>query len=134
MAWNRTLPINRLLNELLASIFIDVQLEIADKPYPARIHPDPLGPPHPSTKWMTLVLVCHYWRNVAYASPTLWCVIPMRSPAYTERALALSSPATIDALFEHHKAYVKNLQLLWLHTHCLRSLQFMVIDRPCGPP
>ncbi|KAM5545898.1 hypothetical protein V8D89_000024 [Ganoderma adspersum] len=128
MAWNRTLPVNRLPNELLVSIFTLVQLETAEKVYRARLRPDPLGPPYPSTKWMTLIRVCHYWRDVAYASPKLWRVILMRSPAYTERALALSSPATIDALFGHLKDYVANFQLLRPHAHRLRSLQFMVID------
>ncbi|KAI1786889.1 hypothetical protein LXA43DRAFT_746457 [Ganoderma leucocontextum] len=121
IAWNRTLPVNRLPNELLVSIFA----QVADA---LSISRSRLSGRYPSTQWMKLILVCHYWRDVAYASPKLWRVIHMRSPAYTERALALSSPATIDVSFALHKSNPKNLELLQPHAHRLRSLHFVVVE------
>nr|VWO97680.1 G protein beta subunit (G protein beta subunit 1) [Ganoderma boninense] len=121
MAWNRSLPINQLPTELLVSIFAPVAATMStEEPYLDR---DP--------KWTKLVKVCHHWRDVACASPVLWRTIAMRSAGYTQRALALSNPATVDAFFVRCDSIpqVLNIQLLRPHVHRLRLLSFQVIER-----
>ncbi|KAM5545908.1 hypothetical protein V8D89_000034 [Ganoderma adspersum] len=125
MAWNRTLPINRLPNELLVSIFT----QVADGIWVRRSCSLFVGRYHPDIKRTRLVLVCRYWRDVAYASPVLWRVIDIRSPEYTERSLILSAPATIDALFKDRQQVSKGLKLLRPHTHRLRSLHFTEMEQ-----
>ncbi|KAI1786890.1 hypothetical protein LXA43DRAFT_746560 [Ganoderma leucocontextum] len=125
MAWNRTLPVNRLPNELLVSIFAEVADALS-----AGHSTFYIGRHHLRTKWMKLILVCRYWRDVAYASPKLWRVIHMRSPAHTERALALSSPATIDVSFGYSRPNLENIKLLQPHAHRLRSLN-LNLDPAC---
>lgn len=71
-----------------------------------------------------IIKVCRHWRDVAYSSPTLWRAILMRSTAYTQRALALSTPATVDTFFVNCQTILKNLKLLRPHTQRLRSLSF----------
>ncbi len=119
MAWNRTLPINQLPNELLVSIFAQVADAIPaseSDPYSKRFYP--------TVKWIKVLKVCRYWRDVAFASPTLWRAIPMRSPVYVRRALALSTPATVDAFFVKSISNPKNAELLRPHAQRLRSLYF----------
>ena len=126
MAWNQTLPINRLPNELLVSIFTQVadgMWVLSRGLFASHYHPD--------IKRTRLVLVCRYWRDVAYASPLLWRVIDIRSPEYTERSLILSAPATIDALFKDRQQVSKNIKLLRPHTHRLRSLHFTKMEQAC---
>ena len=130
VAWNRSLPVNRLPNELLVSIFADVQLETANGPHHTTMpFPDLFGPPYPTTKWMALILVCRYWRDVVYGSPTLWRNIFIRSLTLTQHALMLSSSATVDVMFgfDSLASTAQNLQLLQQHTRRLRSLVFVVI-------
>ena len=122
MAWNRTLPVNQLPNELLISIFAHFANAISTREphvYLTRLYPN--------TRWTKILIICHHWRDVACASPALWRAILMRSTAYTQRALALSTPATIDAHFVTCKTILKNLKLLKPHTQRLRSLSFEAI-------
>ena len=131
VAWNRSLPVNRLPNELLVSIFADVQLETANGPHHTTMpFPDLFGPPYPTTgKWMVLILICRYWCDVVYGSPMLWRNIFIRSLMLTQHALVLSSLATVDVMFgfDSLASTAQNLKLLQQHTRRLRSLVFVVI-------
>ncbi|PIL29049.1 hypothetical protein GSI_09097 [Ganoderma sinense ZZ0214-1] len=123
MAWNRTLSVNRLPNELLVTIFAEVAYALW-----ASESRSPVNRLYPSSQWMKLIIVCRYWRDVAYASPKLWRVIHVRSPAHTGRALALTSTATIDVLFGKYESHATNFQLLQPHAPRIRFLYLQVVD------
>ena len=51
----------------------------------------PIRTPH----WVAVSHVCHRWREVALKCKALWTCIPLVSPAWAQRALALSNPHPI---------------------------------------
>lgn len=51
----------------------------------------PIRTPH----WVAVSHVCHHWREVALKCKALWTCIPLVSPAWAQRALALSNPHPI---------------------------------------
>ena len=122
MAWNCSLLINQLPDELLVSIFAHVADATSAKDSYFYLDRN-----YPTTKWTKVIKVCRHWRDVAYSSPVLWRAILMRSTAYTQRALTLSNPATIDAFFINNEIMLKNFKLLRPHAQRLRSLSFETI-------
>ncbi|KAM5539295.1 hypothetical protein V8D89_007168 [Ganoderma adspersum] len=118
-AWNRSLLVNQLPSELLVFIFVYVSDAISASK--SHLY---LNRCYSNTKWTKVIKVCRHWRDVAYSSPALWRAILMRSTTYTQRALALSTPATVDAFFVNCQTILKNLKLLRPHAQRLRSLSF----------
>lgn len=51
----------------------------------------PIRTPH----WVAVSHVCHIWREVAFKCKALWTCIPLVSPRWAQRALALSHPHPI---------------------------------------
>ncbi|KAL0961425.1 hypothetical protein HGRIS_006371 [Hohenbuehelia grisea] len=82
-------PVLRLPSELLASIFMMAVLDMGDE-NPVLVS--------------TLMLVCHYWSDVAVNTPVLWAKIavsPLDSLAKARRRLARSKSCPIDVTINY---------------------------------
>ncbi|TFK84215.1 hypothetical protein K466DRAFT_589116 [Polyporus arcularius HHB13444] len=81
--WNSSLPVNHLPNELLVGIFrLDAEEPMSEFPM--------------SMRWVRLMLVCKYWREVA-STPTLWSNIAVSgsAAAWLDLCLVRSAETTL---------------------------------------
>ena len=125
-----TPAIYRLPNEIIVQIF----LHYAENALPYRqsirtqVSNMPVG-------WLSLMLVCRHWRDVALASPTLWRFIDATSnTSWMALLLARSVPATIDLAFGLHRFSLEEaLAVLSPHASRLRSLKFARIPDAWRP-
>ncbi|RPD53952.1 hypothetical protein L226DRAFT_225637 [Lentinus tigrinus ALCF2SS1-7] len=85
--WNSFLPVNDLPIELLVKVF---QLDAGDTE-PVRRLPAYM-------RWVRLILVCTYWREVACATPTLWSAFAVAGSAPARLDLCLARSGTTGAL------------------------------------
>ena len=69
---NLRLPISRIPNEILSTIFCDLRSNF-------KIYPRQHGLKRLKV-WVTITFVCHAWREVALNTSLLWCHIDVSSP------------------------------------------------------
>ncbi|KDQ61419.1 hypothetical protein JAAARDRAFT_190193 [Jaapia argillacea MUCL 33604] len=85
---NSLVPISRLPSEVLANIFVqyakqrDLSLEYA------------FG--RPAVWWIAITYVCRYWREVAVATPSLWCSLPFHRPKWVPEMITRSKMAPLE--------------------------------------
>ncbi|KAI1785183.1 hypothetical protein LXA43DRAFT_152362 [Ganoderma leucocontextum] len=92
--WNRSLPINRLPNELLVQIFVSgVHSELFDSDSDLWVAWR-RGPPPSFSKIMG---TCRLWRDIILGTPALWCTVNLeKNPKWTEVCLARSVAAPLE--------------------------------------
>ncbi|KDQ61415.1 hypothetical protein JAAARDRAFT_203934 [Jaapia argillacea MUCL 33604] len=84
---NSLVPVSRLPPEVLANIFqhatqSDLSLGFA------------LG--SPAVWWIAITYVCRCWREVALATPSLWCSLPFHRPKWVPEMIARSKIAPLQ--------------------------------------
>lgn len=88
---NRGLPIFRLNHDVMLEIFIHCALASMFPPFGYR----PRG--QKAFEWLNVTRVCHYWREVALNSPSLWSHFLLTNSApRTRELLARSKRATLS--------------------------------------
>ncbi|KAI1786904.1 hypothetical protein LXA43DRAFT_747388 [Ganoderma leucocontextum] len=120
--------INQLPNELLVQLF----LHYAEGAIPeSKRHASRTT----NMRWLPLMLVCRYWRDVALASPSLWRVVRAAfKTSWTTLVLARSATATIDFTFGVRGfSPVKTFKALSPHVSRLQSLRFIRIQDAWRP-
>ena len=109
--WNSSLPINRLPNELLVTIFILYDKNCYADPHGSRI------------RRSNLLRVCRYWYDVARACPALWRFVKVgRMFKYLQACLELSATSPLDLVFINDLFPKKYLRLLRPHSHRIKEL------------
>ena len=99
--------IDRLPNEILVEIFLDVQAKSSSK-----------------KPWYKLLRVCRRWSAVARASPVLWRVIRFRNDVkWLRRSLAYSGDILLDLLCTNVDGFEPVTPRLLPHLHRIRNLQ-----------
>ena len=90
---NSVMPIFRLPNEILASIFTH-----GARNYHEGNDPISFRVPH----WVNVSYVCRHWRDVALSCPTLWTFHFTMSLRWTEELLARSKQASLKIRIKHN--------------------------------
>lgn len=92
---NAFAPINSLPRETLAIIF--GMVASLDRPSRSSFLPSAYALTNPpSHSWIAVTHVCRYWRETAFAFPTLWCTISTSSPLASLAFLARASTAPLN--------------------------------------
>ncbi|KDQ61416.1 hypothetical protein JAAARDRAFT_509522 [Jaapia argillacea MUCL 33604] len=87
---NSLVPISRLPPEVLVNIFgqhasrSDISLGFA------------LGCSRSTVWWIAITHVCQYWREVALATPSLWCSLPFQRPRWVPEMISRSQMAPLQ--------------------------------------
>ena len=109
--WNSSLPINRLPNELLVTIFMLYDTNCYEDPHGSRV------------RRSNLLRVCRYWYDVARACPALWRFVKVgRMFKYLQACLELSATSPLDLVFVKDPFPKKHLRLLRPHSHRIKEL------------
>ncbi len=105
--------IERLPNEILVKIFLDVQAESS-----------------PKKPWFKLLRVCGRWSAVARVSPVLWRVIEFRDDIdLLQYSLTYSGDMLLDIRCSNVEEFGPVTSLVSRHTHRIRSLQLDLLHR-----
>ncbi|PIL29061.1 hypothetical protein GSI_09109 [Ganoderma sinense ZZ0214-1] len=120
--------INRLPNELLIQVF----LLYAEAATPTSQRHTPQAA---NMRWLPLMLVCRYWRDVALATPVLWRVIHAAPQTrWTTLVLARSAPATVDFTFgDRGSLFTETFKVLSGHVDRLQRLRFVGVHGDLRP-
>ncbi|KDQ61417.1 hypothetical protein JAAARDRAFT_171604, partial [Jaapia argillacea MUCL 33604] len=87
---NSLVPISRLPSEVLANIFIQyAKKKEASLGYPLR---------RPKVWWIAITYVCRHWREVAVATPSLWCSLPFHRPKWVPEMIIRSKMAPLEVI------------------------------------
>lgn len=100
---NATLPISKLPTEVLSEIFLLVLSSIFNKGYD-----DDYWSQSPNS-WLSVLHVCHAWREVAYHLPRLWTFIVPSHPLLVQTALKLSQNLPI-AIVRHGRSWYNTIE------------------------
>ncbi|PIL25329.1 hypothetical protein GSI_13218 [Ganoderma sinense ZZ0214-1] len=132
-AWNRSLVITQLPNEILFRIFVYVSEQPKPKDsrkYYVQNNEDFLELGLVKTELVKLTLVCRRWRDMALATPSLWRTIDVgKTSDWMNLALTRSGNATIDVSFPSGFSE-EHATLLTPHCYRLRSLRLQSYS-PC---
>ncbi|KAI0710633.1 hypothetical protein C8Q76DRAFT_624413, partial [Earliella scabrosa] len=119
------LPIERFPPEILGEIFSFAAAPVtwystqySDWCYPAEV-----------SEWLSVTLVCRYWREVAHDNSSLWTNIAVYNDSrWLELALRRSRHRVVDIVFHTARTVPTALYLLVAHARHIRKLFFLRPD------
>ena len=122
-AWNSTVPINCLPNEVLSDLF-ETYIRVRE----AKCFPPGCGgrSRHVKTPWFNILHVCTHWHDLVTGTPTHWKIIYVGlSVEWLDLCLSRSASAPVDVYFvDSNKVPAVLLEHLLPHHHRIRILKF----------